>query len=49
MGLARFEREPERLARPQEMALPYDLVERARAQLLRKRRRGFALGEKIIH
>ena len=48
-GLPRLEREPQRLARPEEVALPDDLVERARPQPLGERRRGLALAEEIIH
>ena len=49
MRLARLERETKRLAGPKDMALPYDLVERARPQLFRERRGRFALAEEIIH
>jgi hypothetical protein len=49
MRLARFEREPQRLARSEEVALPDDVVERARPQAFRERRGGLTLFEEVIH
>jgi hypothetical protein len=48
MGLARLEREPQRLARPQQVDLAREFLERARAQPVCERRLRFLPGEQGI-
>jgi hypothetical protein len=49
MRLPGAKSEPQRLARPEEVGLAYDFIERARAELLGKRCVRLPLCEKIIH
>jgi hypothetical protein len=49
MHLPGFERQPQRLAGPEQMRLADDFVKRARAQPLRQWRSRLVLGEKIVH
>jgi hypothetical protein len=49
MRFFRFKRKPQRFARAQQMGLPDHFIERARAQLLGKRRAWFALAEQVTH
>jgi hypothetical protein len=47
MWFARLERDPQRLARTEEMRLPYDIIEVARAQAVGERCVGLSLLEEV--
>ena len=49
MRLARFESKPQRFAGPEQVALPYDLIERSGTKLLSEGCGRFALAKEIIH
>jgi hypothetical protein len=49
MGLARFECEAQRLSRPEQVGLAYELLKRARTQPVREWSFGFSPIEEIIH
>jgi hypothetical protein len=49
MGLSRRERQPQRLARPEQVRLPYQIIERARAQPFGERGLRIFLPKEIIH
>jgi hypothetical protein len=49
MGLSGLECEPQRLPRPQEMSLAYELLKCARAEPVGKRGLRFLPAEEIIH
>jgi hypothetical protein len=49
MGLAGSEREAERLARPEQVRLPYELIERAGAEPVGKRGLRVPLLKEVIH
>jgi hypothetical protein len=49
MRLARRERQPQRLARPEQVRLPYQIIERARAQPFGKGGLRISFLKEIIH
>jgi hypothetical protein len=49
MRLPGAKSEPQRLARPEEVGLAYDFIERARAELLGERGQGLPFRKEVIH